>query len=262
MDLPKKTLVLFDVDGTLTKPRLSITEDMDRLLGELQKKVTVGLVGGSNLTKIAEQMITSIDGRAVTDLQLAAQELVIKFEYVFAENGLIAFHQGNKIGEKSILLEIGEKSLQRFINFCLGYLSKLELPCKRGNFIEFRTGMINVSPVGRSCSQAERLQFAAYDAEHRVREKMVTALRAEFGPDFGLDYALGGQISIDCFPRGWDKTYCLRYVQDRFEQIYFFGDKTTPGGNDYEIFADERTIGHSVTDHEHTKQLLTELFFQ
>lgn len=33
----------------------------------------------------------------------------------------------------------------------------------RGNFIEFRKGLINVCPVGRSCSQAERDEFAAYD---------------------------------------------------------------------------------------------------
>ena len=47
---------------------------------------------------------------------------------------------------------------------------------------------------------------------------------------------------------------------DGFETIHYFGDKTLPvlvlfqlsyiiklkGGNDYEIFAHERTVGHSV----------------
>ncbi len=32
------------------------------------------------------------------------------------------------------------------------------------------------------------------------------------------------------------------------------------GGNDYEIFIDPRTIGHSVTNPEHTGTILTELF--
>ena len=35
--------------------------------------------------------------------------------------------------------------------------------CCRGTFIEFRKGMLNVCPVGRSCSQAERDQFGEYD---------------------------------------------------------------------------------------------------
>lgn len=26
--------------------------------------------------------------------------------------------------------------------------------------------------------------------------------------------------------QGWDKTYCLRYVQQDFDEIHFFGDKT------------------------------------
>ena len=33
----------------------------------------------------------------------------------------------------------------------------------RGTFIEFRNGLINVCPVGRSCTQEERIQFNEYD---------------------------------------------------------------------------------------------------
>lgn len=58
---------------------------------------------------------------------------------------------------------MGEEKLQEFINFSLRYMSDLKLPVKRGTFIEFRNGLINVCPVGRSCSQAERDQFGEYD---------------------------------------------------------------------------------------------------
>lgn len=58
----------------------------------------------------------------------------------------------------------------------------------------------------------------------------------------------GGQISFDVFPKGWDKTYCLKHLEkEPFEEIHFFGDKTQPGGNDHSIFVDPRTIGHAVT---------------
>lgn len=33
----------------------------------------------------------------------------------------------------------------------------------RGTFIEFRNGMLNVSPVGRSCTQEERIEFYELD---------------------------------------------------------------------------------------------------
>ena len=57
------------------------------------------------------------------------------------------------------------------------------------------------------------------------------------------------QISFDVSPQGWDKTFCLRYLPEAdFDEIHFFGDKTFKGGNDFEIFSDARTTGHSIDD--------------
>jgi phosphomannomutase len=84
-------------------------------------------------------------------------------------------------------------------------------------------------------------------------------MQAEFA-DLGLTYSIGGQISFDVFPQGWDKTYCLQYVEKDFDEIHFFGDKTFQGGNDFEIFEDARTIGHTVTSPENTMQICKELF--
>lgn len=47
-------------------------------------------------------------------------------------------------------------------------MSNIKLPVKRGTFIEFRKGMLNVCPVGRSCSQEERVQFFEYDKVKRL----------------------------------------------------------------------------------------------
>jgi phosphomannomutase len=58
------------------------------------------------------------------------------------------------------------------------------------------------------------------------RIALVKALQQKF-PDYGLTYSIGGQISIDIFPKGWDKTYALGIVADeQFDEIHFFGDKT------------------------------------
>jgi phosphomannomutase len=80
--------------------------------------------------------------------------------------------------------------------------------------------------------------------------------------------SIGGQISFDVFPTGWDKTYCLRHIEAEasrpdgvaYTTIHFFGDKTFKGGNDYEIFNDLRTIGHSVENPDDTVRTLKELF--
>jgi len=140
---------------------------------------------------------------------------------------------------------LGEDALQDLINFILRYISELKLPFKRGTFVEFRTGMMNVTPVGRNCTKKERKQFHEYDNENHIREKFIQALKKEF-PDLALTYSIGGQISFDVFPVGWDKTYCLRHIQG-YDEIHFFGDKTAEGGNDHEIYESDLTVGHRVT---------------
>lgn len=164
--------------------------------------------------------------------------------------------------QQSIQQHLGEETLQRFINYVLRYLSELKLPFKRGTFLEFRNGMMNVCPIGRQCTQEERLTFNAYDNVHHVRENMIQDLRKEFA-DIDLTYSIGGQISFDVFPNGWDKTFALRHVTKpgkNYKEIHFFGDKTEEGGNDHEIYNDPRTIGHKVTSPNDTKRILSEIF--
>ena len=240
-----KTLVLFDVDGTLTPARLVVSDEMRETLAKLRKKVVIGFVGGSDLSKQVEQL-----GPTVLD----------DFDYCFSENGLTAYKLGKELASQSFIGWIGNEKYNKLVKFILRYLSDIELPVRRGTFIEFRNGMINVSPVGRNASTQERNEFEAFDKTHNIRSTMVTALQKEF-PDYGLTYSIGGQISFDVFPTGWDKTYALQHVENEgFTEIHFFGDKSYKGGNDYEIYNDPRTIGHAVNSPADTIRILNELF--
>eukprot|EP00177_Eucheuma_denticulatum_P008031 GFKZ01014623.1.p1 GENE.GFKZ01014623.1~~GFKZ01014623.1.p1 ORF type:complete len:250 (-),score=55.42 GFKZ01014623.1:203-952(-) len=239
----QKVIALFDVDGTLTLPRLKATNEMIEFLKELRSKVVIGMVGGSDLKKQKEQL---------------GDDVLSMFDYTFSENGLVAYKGEELIAEASITKHLGEERLQALLNFVLRYVADLDIPVKRGTFIEFRKGMLNVSPIGRNCSQKERCEFEEYDKGAKVRERFVETLKEKFA-DYGLTYSIGGQISFDVFPTGWDKTYALQFVE-RFPEIHFFGDKTYKGGNDYEIYESERTIGHSVKNPDETMAICKELF--
>lgn len=51
-----KKLFLFDLDGTLTLPRKPIMEDMVIALKNAKNKVKIGVVSGSDYSKICEQL--------------------------------------------------------------------------------------------------------------------------------------------------------------------------------------------------------------
>ncbi|KDO34953.1 phosphomannomutase [Saprolegnia parasitica CBS 223.65] len=236
-----RILALFDVDGTLTAARKVVTPEVTARIAKLKSQITIGVVGGSDLVKQKEQL-----GENASDGSVRLQ--------------LLGYHNGKLINKTSLKEFLGNDKLNKFINFTLLYIANLDIPIKRGTFIEFRQGMLNVSPIGRNCSQEERDDFEQYDHIHQVRSKMVNVLRTQF-PEYNLTYSIGGQISFDVFPVGWDKTYCLRFLSaSDYDEIHFFGDKTHLGGNDYEIFVHDRTIGHAVKSPADTLRLLDELF--
>ena len=116
--------------------------------------------------------------------------------------------------------------MKTLINVCLEVLATTDAPRKRGGFIEFRNGMLNISPVGRSCSQEDREEFNAYDQIHHVRTSMIAAIQHSWSEYIfwsnikgipNLKFSIGGQISVDIFPEGWDKTYCLQFVEKQYD---------------------------------------------
>ncbi|KAI0466962.1 eukaryotic phosphomannomutase [Xylaria cf. heliscus] len=251
----KNTIVLFDVDGTLSPARRSATPEVLATLAALRQKVAIGYVGGSDLSKQQEQLGSA--DRPVTTM----------FDFSFSENGLTAWKLGQELPSTSFIQWIGEAQYKELVNFILHYIADLDIPVKRGTFVEFRNGMINVSPIGRNANLQERLAFEKYDLEHGVRPAFIEKLKERF-QNLDLTYSIGGQLSFDVFPTGWDKTYCLRHLEAEakkpggieYKTIHFFGDKTFKGGNDWEIYTDERVTGHSVKDPDDTRRILKELF--
>lgn len=237
------TILLFDVDGTLTEPMKPITNVMLFMLNYLkQEGYILGIVGGSNIEKISAQI---------------GPNIFTIFDYVFVENGLVVYKHGELIDSKSIIKLLGEANLQFIINTILKTLSEIVLPCKRGNFVELRNACINVSPIGRSCSYEEREQFLAYDNIHNIRKKLISNLETVLS-EYNLEAAIGGMISIDIYPTGWNKSYCLHYL-DEYDTIHFFGDKCEPQGNDYPLFIHPRINGHKISNPVHLLSVVNDL---
>jgi len=116
-----KILLLFDVDGTLTPSRMKINDNMKDFLSNLSNddNFDMGFVGGSDFVKQREQL---------------GDEVLNIFYYMFPENGMVAYKNGQLFHEKSFLDDIGEEKYKEFVNYCLEYISKLDIPKKKGHF--------------------------------------------------------------------------------------------------------------------------------
>ena len=242
-----KTLLLFDIDGTLTEARKAIKQNMIDCLKKSSSydDIDLATVGGSDLPKAREQLLSAID--------------FLKF--TFTENGLVYLDEKKELHKvNKITNYLGHEKLNKFINFCLKYIADLDIPIKTGTFIELRTGLINVSPIGRNCSQEERDAFVVYNKEHKVLETFREAVVKKFAEKFNLEISIGGQISFDVYPKGWDKRYCLQFIEKLYDNIIFFGDKGYLGGNDYEIITNDRiTRGINVKNPEETIELINKI---
>ena len=110
-----RIIALFDVDGTLTIPRGEITPDMMTFMKNLSKKITVGIVGGSDLPKQEEQL---------------GEDIASLFPYNFSQNGLVAYRNGELLESQTIAKFLGEDNVKRVVNWTLKYLSEIDIPVK------------------------------------------------------------------------------------------------------------------------------------
>jgi phosphomannomutase len=241
-----RSIIIFDIDGTLTLPATPIEPCMLNLLETLSQNYDIALATSSQLSKIQTQMSPNI-------LNLN------HIQYIFSQNGTVAYQNGKLISELSIKQRYTEEQLQKLLNFSLRYIADLKLPFKRGGFIDFRTSMIVISVIGQNCSLEERQQFIEFEKIHQARKKFIKTLKEEF-KDYDLDFTIGGQISFELFPKGWDKTYCLNHIKNKYETIWFFGDRTDEGGNDHHIYHSPLTKSYKVSSPDETLQLCQQLF--
>jgi phosphomannomutase len=123
------------------------------------------------------------------------------FNFCFAENGLVAFRMGVPLSGISFIEWIVEVKYKAFVNWALRYIANLDIPVKRGTFVEFRNGMVNISPIGQGASHTEMAGFQRYDKKRGITKAMVEALEIQF-PELGMRYLIGRQVYFDAFPAG------------------------------------------------------------
>lgn len=243
----KKIILLFDVDGTLTPSGDLIQDDMKDCLErlalsqELNNNIELGIVGGGNYEKIKWQM--------KDNLKL--------FKYVFCECGSVVYIDNKLFHQKNLLDVVDRLYLNEIIRDCLKLISNMPI-IYSGHQIEFRKGLIYVSPAGMQASKLERDYFKQKDIELNLRNNLIESLKKK-DKDNIFDIVLGGEIGIAIYPKKWDKSQVLEFLNTTDNDIYYFGDKTEPEGNDYPIYSHPIVKGISVKNYNETIFFLNDM---
>lgn len=229
---------LFDIDGTLTRPRQSIDKDFEEFFYNWMLNKKVYLVTGSDRKKINEQLSRRIIDCCSGIFSCMANEFYIADKQIYE----------NKLNVPQTLIPWLEQQIE--------YTQFLE---KTGNHIEQRPGMINFSVVGRNASKEQRERYELWDKTNGERLRISTYINRKFSD---LEACVGGQISVDIQMKGLNKSQASKYIRENVDNhITFFGDKCDPSGNDYAIVQDliqnRDGIYHNILNTEQLKKILS-----
>lgn len=267
-------LVLFDIDGTLTNSGQIIQKDMIRIIEQLAStgNYVLGLVGGGTYEKIRFQIDNAIS----------------YFKYIFAECGSViyikpdnskkdniqinlnnsGFHSSDNANDQELVLK------KNMLDYCdriilndiikTALIMIADMPIiYHGNQIDFRNGLVYISPPGMQATEYERNIFIEQDNKHNLRKKLLSALKL-LNINNSFEIALGGNIGIAIYPKGWNKGQVIDYITENtlllFNKIYYFGDRTEPDGNDYPIYSHPLINGFSVKKYQDTIDLIEKYF--
>ena len=209
---------MFDVDGTLTPSRQTMSQQFDNFMFRWGHRNNFWLVSGSDLDKMKEQVPEHILDLAEGLFTCGGNQLYV--------NGELIYDNKFKVPE-TLLTYLGEE------------LRMTDYPVKAGNHIEDRGSMLNFSIVGRNCTQNQREDYYRYDNLTGERKRISKYIREQWKD---IDAVIGGQISIDIVPKGFDKSQIMKHIDETYKkrnvddcEYIFYGDRTEEGGNDYPL---------------------------
>jgi len=230
-------IVLFDLDGTLTPPRDEMPEKIVDSLSDLAEFSEIGIITGSTLEFVREQsenLFSRDEGRIASKFCIYPCNGTQEFVWDDTSGDFI------KVRSTNMREHLGESTFRRIMRALVDLQAeatkRIDIPMT-GHFISYRDSMINWAPIGRNSTRLDRAEFVEKDERsgfrHYFLDKFRNILTAE-GISDRIDVVLGGQTSFDIYPKGWDKSFVVPFLDDY--RIWFVGDKCTGNGNDKALF--------------------------
>jgi phosphomannomutase len=238
-----KSLIVFDLDGTLAESKSSLDTEMATLLGRLLGLVQVAVISGGAWAQYEKQVLAFLPH----DWRLRNLSLLptcgTKF-YRFDEAWQELYAENFTVEEKQKIIIALNEALK---------LSSFKAEEHWGQLIEDRGSQITFSALGQ---EAPIDQKKKWDPDFKKRKKIEESLKTLI-PAFSIK--LGGSTSIDVTKPGVDKAYGIKKLHETLgvaiQDMIFVGDAIFPGGNDYPA-KQAGVVSIEVRDPHETKRVI------
>ena len=246
-----KKVLAFDIDQTLNIAKTPIDNELAGLLVKCLDHFEVCPISGQKFEQFLVQIVNPLLQNGAT-----ASDLTNLHLFVAQGTQYYRYNLSKKFGplEVSVIkptTPYDETKWQQFYNHPLKdhevaeITVALEESAKELGFweadklapgdqiIENRLSQVTFSALGQHATTEDKY---AWDPDCKKREKIV-ALAKTKAPTF--DYEIGGTTSINAFTPGMNKQFGMKHLMSELDvtkkDILYFGDMTSPGGNDYPI---------------------------
>jgi phosphomannomutase len=215
-----KSLMVFDLDGTLAKSKLPLETDMADLLEKLMAVMKVAVISGGAWAQFEKQLLSNLpqdDRLKQLSLLPTSGTKFLRYDGYWTQ----LYAENFTSDDKTKIIDALNKALDE---------SGLRPDRHWGELIEDRDSQITMSALG---------QEAPLDAKHAwdpafEKRKKITAILAPMIPEFSV--GMGGASSIDVTRPGVDKAYGIHKLEEvlgvPIKEMIFVGDALFPGGND------------------------------
>jgi HAD superfamily hydrolase (TIGR01484 family) len=219
-----KSLIVFDLDGTLAESKAAIDDEMATLLDTLMGVVKVAVISGGDMPQFSSQLLARLPPTSGFANLSLLPTCGTKF-YRFAGGDWQKLYSEDLSADQKAHIEAALDAAVAAAGF--------RAEKTWGPAVEDRGSQITYSALGQAAPLDEK---ARWDPDFAKR-KQIQALLADSLPDFSV--RLGGTTSIDVTLPGIDKAYGIRKLHDvlgnPIEEMIYVGDALFPGGNDYPV---------------------------
>lgn len=217
-----KTLVAFDLDGTLALSKQALLDDMGEALADLLGVADVAVISGGDWPQFDKQVASRLPARAdLSRLWLMPTTGTKLFVHKDGAWHTVYADLFDDVEKARIIAAFGEALA------ATGFVPERTW----GERIEDRGSQITFSALGQ---QAPIEAKETWDPDFAKRKVIQADLRKRLP---GLAINMGGTTSIDITREGVDKGYGLRRLAEAsgfgLGEMLFIGDAIFPGGNDY-----------------------------